>query len=212
MSGKIETQSRYSKERNVKRVALVNPPYSAYLYTNEKGVKTDDELFGFILNKYLPYYLKERKIKKKIGEKPPKFNFGIAYEEVKDYSSLFIFDEVIKGKEIIKRMQRDKVEFQTEHKKQIIDHNLGKFTDMVCESRYKPEELNKDSLYKAVIKLLSDKLEERRKSTQNMVKLKAPKNMLRMFEDNLNEAKMLREIFGREKNYVLNKLEQFLGR
>ncbi|KKQ17851.1 MAG: hypothetical protein US31_C0015G0017 [Berkelbacteria bacterium GW2011_GWA1_36_9] len=40
MSGKIETQSRYSKERNVKRVALVNPPYSAYLYTNEKGVKS----------------------------------------------------------------------------------------------------------------------------------------------------------------------------
>jgi len=40
MSGTIETKLRDSKTRNVKRVALVNPPYSTYLYTKERGIKS----------------------------------------------------------------------------------------------------------------------------------------------------------------------------
>ena len=40
MSGTIETKPKNSKTRNVKRVALVNPPYSIYLYTKEKGIKS----------------------------------------------------------------------------------------------------------------------------------------------------------------------------
>ena len=40
MSEKIEEQFRNNKTRNLKRVALVNPPYSNYLYTKEKGIKS----------------------------------------------------------------------------------------------------------------------------------------------------------------------------
>jgi len=179
---------------------------------NESGVKTNDEFFDFMMNKYLPSQLKQKKSKKKRIKTPDKFNFGVTYEEVKDYSTAFILNEIIKSEKIIKRMQIDKVEFKTEHRKQIIDHNLGRIIEYVTHevSKYKPEETSKDFLYKSIIKLLDDKLRERKERTDNLKEVS--KFMLNLFKDSLNEARMLREVFGREKNYVLNKLELFLGR
>lgn len=179
---------------------------------NNGGVKNDDELFDFILNKYLPSYLKEKKIKKKLSEKPSKFNFNVAYEEVKDFSTGFIFAEVINNTKIIKRMQRDRVEFQTEFKRQIIDNDLGNLIDAVTyeESRYKPEELNKDSLYQAITGYLDDRVKDRKERLESMEKIKAPKVFLDALKDSYIETKVFREFFGREKNYVLKKLELFL--
>ena len=190
---------------------LVKLLAQAFGEANRNGVRDDASMQEFLVQKYLPEVARKQRrkmpdlngyVEKGSLNATPKF-----FEEQKQIAYDILTRTLLDKIKIVKRMVKDRVELQQEQKQEMVDTYLreGGF-----EMLARAEVTDTAEAYSMMTEWVTRNIQRRKERLERANRERMPKPIILREEDLVNQATMLRQALGREKTYIMKRLEQYL--
>ena len=176
---------------------------------NKCGVNDDQSMQKFLAGHYLAETLRKKgkKVPKKVYVEKTFDEFVKLFGESKYAEYDILARTFFSPLTLSKRMRYDRVELQKEHQQEMIDLYLkqGGFETVTAANV-----TDATQAYSAIVHAVVGKIKMRKERLERLRGLNVPDVTIQREEDMVEQAALLRQAFGREKTYVLRRLDQYL--